>query len=242
MIPDRPQRAHMLLLLLLLVLFFFSFLFCERQIKIIVWSSPVLRLRARPLQTQVATSCDFLQHATVHELGTINITTSCHGIRIIRCISRYIPIYIFLSLSLVTYTLVWHATQKSVSLIIIIISLLHYTVYILYSSRYKLSHTIAYLPYLPLDFFCSIFFLYKMENSDLLTVAASIAVIIWSVVMNTLYDAEQHREKKMMMISKGRRTVHVAVSTYLPYYHNAWGGEKRKMKMKEKGEADVRND
>lgn len=55
-----------------------------------------------------------------------------------------------------------------------------------------------------------------MENSDLLTVAASIAVIIWSVVMNTLYDAEQHREKKMMMISKGRRTVHVAVSTYLP--------------------------
>lgn len=56
-----------------------------------------------------------------------------------------------------------------------------------------------------------------MENSDLLTVAASIAVIIWSVVMNTLYDAEQHREKKMMMISKGRRTVHVAVSTYLPY-------------------------
>lgn len=136
---------------------FFSFLFCERQIKIIVWSSPVLRLRARPLQTQVATSCDFLQHATVHELGTINITTSCHGIRIIRCISRYIPIYIFLSLSLVTYTLVWHATQKSVSLIIIIVSFLHYTVYILYSSRYKLSHTIAYLPYLPLDFFCSFF-------------------------------------------------------------------------------------
>lgn len=81
-----------------------------------------------------------------------------------------------------------------------------------------------------------------MENSDLLTVAASIAVIIWSVVMNTLYDAEQHREKKMMMISKGRRTVHVAVSTYLPYYLNAQGGEKRKMKMKEKGEADVRND
>lgn len=62
------------------------------------------------------------------------------------------------------------------------------------------------------------FFIHKMENSDLLTVAASIAVIIWSVVMNTLYDAEQHREKKMMMISKGRRTVHVAVSTYLPYY------------------------
>lgn len=165
MIPDRPKRAYMLLLLLLLlVLFFFSFLFCERQIKIIVWSSPVLRLRARPLQTQVATSCDFLQHATVHELGTINITTSCHGIRIIRCISRYIPIYIFLSLSLVTYTLVWHATQKSVSLIIIIVSLLHYTVCILYSSRYKLSHTIAYLPYLPLDFFCSFFF--PLQNGE----------------------------------------------------------------------------
>lgn len=29
----------------------------------------------------------------------------------------------------------------------------------------------------------------------MLTIAASIAVIVWSVVMNTLYDAEQHREK-----------------------------------------------
>ncbi|KAI5367532.1 hypothetical protein Slin15195_G026620 [Septoria linicola] len=40
-----------------------------------------------------------------------------------------------------------------------------------------------------------------MENEDLLTIAASIAVIVWSVVMNTLYNAEQHREK---MASEGR--------------------------------------
>lgn len=39
----------------------------------------------------------------------------------------------------------------------------------------------------------------------MLTIAASIAVIVWSVVMNTLYDAEQHREK---MASEGKAAGH----------------------------------
>ena len=44
-----------------------------------------------------------------------------------------------------------------------------------------------------------------MENSDLLTVAASIAVIIYSVVVNTLYDAEQHEKMAMKGRAVGSR-------------------------------------
>ena len=40
----------------------------------------------------------------------------------------------------------------------------------------------------------------------MLTIAASIAVIVWSVVMNTLYDAEQHREK--MASDEGKTASH----------------------------------
>ncbi|KAF2216539.1 hypothetical protein CERZMDRAFT_93832 [Cercospora zeae-maydis SCOH1-5] len=44
-----------------------------------------------------------------------------------------------------------------------------------------------------------------MENGDMLTIAASIALIVWSLVMNTLYDAEQHREK---MAAEGEAAGH----------------------------------
>jgi hypothetical protein len=49
-----------------------------------------------------------------------------------------------------------------------------------------------------------------MENSDLITVAASIAVIVWSLVMNTLYNAEQHRENEKLAI-EARTAVVAAV-------------------------------
>lgn len=160
--------------------------------------------------------------ATRHESGTINITTSCHGIRIIRCISIYIYLYLsfsrYIYLSVTCYTkvrLTHHHHHHHTSSLHCIHTLLISPQTL---SLTQLLHTPHIFRLTFLFYYYFFFFIHKMENSDLLTVAASIAVIIWSVVMNTLYDAEQHREKKMMMISKGRRTVHVAVSTYLPYY------------------------
>lgn len=106
--------------------------------------------------------------ATRHESGTINITTSCHGIRIIRCISIYIYLYLsfsrYIYLSVTCYTKVrlthhHHHHHHTSSL---------HCIHTLLISPQTLSLTIvAYPPHLPLDFFLLLLFLlFHSQNGE----------------------------------------------------------------------------